>query len=70
MNMCIDPAIDELDWRIERLIMSEMEPEALQGETTSDTEENDQFFIRTFLSYEETWNEAAAVSEDDSVEDT
>ncbi len=61
---------DELDRRIDRLVNTEMEPEELQDETTTESEQVNQFFIRGFLSYEETRNEAAEFSEDDSVKGT
>ncbi len=69
VDMNTDLAVDELDRRIDRL-KSGMEPEELQVETTTDTEEDDQRYIKEFLSFEETWNEAAEFSKDDSVEFT
>ncbi len=65
-----DPTNDELSWRIDRLVDIGMEPEELQDGTTIESEQDNQFFIRGFLSYEETSNEAAKFSEDNFVKDT
>ncbi len=59
MDWNIDPIIDELDRRIDRLENTDMEPGELQDETTAESEQGIQFFIRGFLSYEEIRNEAA-----------